>query len=296
MSLRAVAEATAPGKLILAGEHAVVYGAPAIAFAVDRETRVTLRRRPGPTAVDDAPFADARLGAALSAVLPAGGIGVSIASTLPVGRGMGSSAALAIALVRAAATLDGRALTPAEEHAAGFAVEAVFHGTPSGVDHGVCGAGGCVRYRRVDGAPVFARLPVRQGIGFWVIDTGAPGDTAEMVAGVRARRPGIDAALAAIARGVDHLTALWCAGAPAAALGPLLTDNHRLLQDIGVSTPALDAAVSLALAHGAAGAKLCGAGGGGVVLALGSPNAALPAAAAAQGWSAFPVGIAPPRR
>ena len=86
------------------------------------------------------------------------------------------------------------------------------------------------------------------------------------------------------------------AGAPAAALGPLLTDNHRLLQDIGVSTPALDAAVSLALAHGAAGAKLCGAGGGGVVLALGSPNAALPAAAAAQGWSAFPVGIAPPRR
>lgn len=294
MSLPAVAQATAPGKLILAGEHAVVYGAPAIAFAVDRGTTVTLRRRPGPTGITAAPFTDARLGAALAAALPGEGVGVSIESDLPVGRGMGSSAALAIALVRAAAALEGRTLSPAAEHAAGFAVEAVFHGTPSGVDHGVCGAGGCVRYRRSADGPVFARLPARSGLGLWVIDTGAPGETAEMVAGVRARRPAIDPALAAIARLVDRLTALWCAGAPAAALGPLLDENHALLQDIGVSTPALDAAVGLARAHGAGGAKLCGAGGGGVVLAL-SPGPGLAAAAAAQGWAAFPVGIAPPR-
>ncbi len=67
---RQQAVARAPGKLILAGEHAVVYGHPALALAVDRGTTVRLRRRPGPTAIEAADIQDPRLLPGLLTVLP----------------------------------------------------------------------------------------------------------------------------------------------------------------------------------------------------------------------------------
>ena len=250
------------GKLILCGEHAVVYGHPAVAFAVDLATSVTLEARPGPTAIDGA-AADARLTEALRLVLPAEGFCVRVASSVPVGRGMGSSAALAVALVRARAALDGTTLDDDATYAAAMPCERVFHGNPSGLDVAVSVRGGCLRFTR--GVP-----PTLEPLapGPWqvvVLDTGVAGDTAALVAGVASRRPAIDPHIEAIGALVDR-----CCGAlgSPARLGPLLTENHRLLQAIGVSTPALDELVHLALDAGALGAKLAGAGGGGVAFAL----------------------------
>lgn len=280
--------AFAPGKLILLGEHAVVDGHPAIAAAVDRGTTVTLEDRPGPSGIDRSDLVDARLWPALAPLVPPEGVGLGITSDLPVGCGMGSSAALAVALVRALARREGREADFDECWARAFEVERAFHGTPSGIDHTVSALGGVVRYRRVGGRPEVQPLGVPAPLDLVVANTGAPGNTAEMVARVRAR--GAAAEFAAIAELVEAAPAAW------PALGGLFHANHRLLQAIGVSTPALDHACAVMEAAGASGAKLAGAGGGGVAVAVVSADTAeaVRSAAVAAGFEAFLVRVSPP--
>jgi mevalonate kinase len=270
------------GKLILCGEHAVVYGHPALAMAVDRGTTVRLTPRPG-TLEARGDIVDDRLIPALRTVLPADGWQVDIATDLPVGRGMGSSAALAVALIRAESASRGHTPSVDEVFERAFAVERVFHGNPSGLDHAVSARGGLLRYRRGP-PPSFEPLPLPS----WrlvVLDSGVAGDTKQLVAGVASRRPTVDADLDRIGELVLEATA---ALDDPQALGPLLTENHGLLRRIGVSTPQLDDLVALALKAGAVGAKLAGAGGGGVVLALVEDPEPVLRAAAAAGVPAFP--------
>lgn len=250
----------APGKIILLGEHAVVYGYRAIAAAVDLCTTVTLRDRPGPTAIENSSIDDARLAAAFASIVPGEGLGISIESELPVGCGMGSSAALAVATVRALAAREGRQATFAECYEKGFALERVFHGNPSGLDHAVSAMGSPVIYRR--GHPAEG-LPLAKPIRLVVANTGVPGNTAELVAGVKARKPsGELLRLGALA---EMAAARLAMGQP---IGEFLTEAQRLLRKIGVSTPQLDDLCRAMLGAGAQGAKLAGAGGGGIVIAL----------------------------
>lgn len=297
------AEAFAPGKLILAGEHAVVYGHPAIALAVDRGTWVRARRRPGPSGIDASVLrgddgsetsfpADERLRPALATLLPPDGVGLEICSNLPIGRGMGSSASLAVAAVRALARLRGAEASLQTCIERGFAVERVFHGTPSGLDHTVSARGGALWYRREDGELQVQALAL-PALRLVVLDSGVAGNTASLVAGVRARRPGVDPLLARIGALVGELRQALLLE-DLAASGALIDENHALLQQIGVSSPALDALVSLARAAGALGAKLAGAGGGGVVIALVEEAEPLLHAAREAGVTAFPARISPP--
>ena len=258
--------AFAPGKLILMGEHAVVYGHPALAMAVNQGMTVTLTRRDGPTGLDDAGITDPRLQMALTAVLPGSGWGVQIESTLPIGRGMGSSAALAVALARASLAAQGRTETPEAVDDLALKVERVFHGNPSGIDQTVCARGGAIRFRRGPEGPIYNSVDLPD-LPIVVIDSGSAGNTAELVAAVAAQRPEVDPYLAKIGELFD---ATW----PALMSGDLDTigqawhENHWLLRAIGVSTPTLDQITRLATDAGALGAKLAGAGGGGVVIAL----------------------------
>jgi mevalonate kinase len=279
------------GKLILCGEHAVVYGYPALAMAVDRGTTVSLVLCDGETFATDATIDDPRLVPALRAVLPAEGLSVTIRTDLPIGRGMGSSAALAVALVRADAERTGDPLDADRLWDRAMAVERVFHGNPSGLDHAVSAHGGLVRYRRPEGGarPTLEAMPTPS----WpivVLDSGVAGDTKELVAGVASRRPMVDGALSAIGSLVDN--AAKSLDDPS-MLGLVLTANHELLRAIGVSTPDLDALVQLALDEGAFGAKLAGAGGGGVVIALHERPEKLLAAARRRGIAAFVCRISP---
>lgn len=271
--------AWAPGKLLLAGEHAVVYGYPAVAAAVSLGTTVALRDRPGPSGLGDSAIRDARLWPALSTLVPAEGVAVDVASDLPVGCGMGSSAALAVALVRALARREGREATFEECFERAFRVERAFHGTPSGVDHAVSARGGAVRYRRgADGAaPDIAPLAMPAPLRLVVADTGTPGDTAAMVARVRAR--GCAEELRAIGDVAERVAACLRGGGDP---GPLFRENQALLRAIGVSTPALDAACRTMEDAGSSGAKLAGAGGGGVAIAAVSAEAEERVAAAAR--------------
>ncbi len=274
---------TGHGKLILCGEHAVVYGHPALAFAVTLSTTVRLHPHEGPTVVDS-PHADPRVRDALCTVLPEQGLRAEVETDVPVGRGMGSSAALAVAVVRAQhPELEGQALIDAA-----MPIERAFHGNPSGLDVAVSALGGGLLFRR---GPPMSMEPV--ALGDWsvvVLDSGVPGDTRALVAGVAARRPGIDPQLQRIGDLVlearDHLH-------DAASLGALLDENHALLRSIGVSTPALDELVALARRAGACGAKLAGAGGGGVVLAVCDDPEPVLAAARARGIPALAARPAP---
>lgn len=281
----------APGKIILSGEHAVVYGYRAVAAAVSLGTTVTLRERPGPSGIEESDVRDDRLWPALATIVPAEGLGVSIRSDLPVGCGMGSSAALAVATLRALAAREGRVAPFAELFERAFLVERVFHGTPSGVDHAVSALGGVVLYRRE--GPEIAPLPLPSPLHLVVADTGSPGDTATMVAGVRARGP--HAALRRIGAVAEMVSAtLQRGGDP----GPLFRENHRLLRQIGVSTPALDHLCLTLEEAGSTGAKLAGAGGGGVAMGVVRPDtedAVLAAArtVARRAWKVVVAGGAP---
>jgi mevalonate kinase len=287
---------SAPGKVILCGEHAVVHGQPAIALAVTRGTTVDLVARPGPSTLDHSPIDDARLWVGLRTLLPADGLGVQIRTDLPIGRGMGSSAALAVALIRALANREGRQADIEECIRLGFLMERVFHGEPSGIDHTVSAHGGALLYRRTAEGPIWSRLPI-PNLPLVVLDSGVAGDTSLQVAGVRSRLPGAEPLLEMIGALVEDVVGLLSSPTPDLMMvGDLLTANHALLCDLGVSTPRLDTLVELALDNGAWGAKLAGAGGGGVVVALVNDPEALLAAARRQdiaAWAAPSSPVAP---
>lgn len=278
-----MASGSAQGKLIVCGEHAVVYGHPALAIGIDRLTTVTVERTHGPTEIVSEQGVTERLKRAVWATVGDDSFVVTIRSQIPVGRGLGSSAALSVALVRAHAACMGQVLDDETTHARSLAVETVFHGTPSGIDNAVAAHGGLVRFRRTPDGPRWTQLAVPD-LRVVVLDSGLEGDTGSLVAGVRSRNPANSGILEAIGALTDPVqSALEDVG----ALGPLLSQNHALLRQLGVSHDRLDALVAFALDNGATGAKLAGAGGGGVVIAVsGDPNA-LVARADAAGIPSF---------
>jgi mevalonate kinase len=235
---------------------------------------------------------DPRLEKALASLLPAEGLAVEIETTLPIGRGMGSSAALAVALVRALAAREGRTASTEECIERGFVLERVLHGTPSGVDHTVSTLGGIVRFQLRDGQPRIEALPV-PSLPLVVMDSGHSGSTATQVAKVRSQRPRIDGELERIGNLVRQVETLLTRESTLDEIGALLTENHHRLRAIGVSTDRLDQLVRLALDHGALGAKLSGAGGGGVVMALCPEPRELLAVAHRAGIEAFTTQVHP---
>ena len=272
--------AFAHGKLLLFGEHAVVYGEPALAAALTVGVAATVTGRTAARltvpawSIDVAGDADHRVAAALRALraaLPfdASGYDLHLEASLPAGAGVGSSAAMAVASARALAAAAGHLLTPDQLFEAAMAAERVFHGNPSGLDHAVAIHGGLMHFVR--GNPPRMR-PVALGASFrlLVAQVEAGADTGRMVAAVAALReahPVARALCTDIGALVAEAEAALTAG-DHAAVGRLMNLNHGLLSALGVSTAGLDAAVHAARTAGALGAKLTGAGGGGCMVAL----------------------------
>jgi len=355
--------ASAPGKAILIGEHAVVYGTRSIAIAIDLRCEVTLA-----TAEDEADaevtlrLASLRttcrwklatlqalarqhivlatdgsvvaphdepatpctpaLREALRALLPPAVRGdggedavraaaeaflflyVSLCAprgrppqravadaSLPIGAGLGSSAAYSVALVAAmhgwrahcargdrapSAPLDAR--ERAWVNAWAFESERLLHGRPSGVDNAVSAFGGSLAFQEGEVAP----LGATPALPLLLVNTRVPRNTKALVAGVRERREALPAAFDHIF-GAVHELARSCealfrsadaadAAACGARLGALVELNHALLRALGVSHAALERVVDVARAHGLR-AKLTGAGGGGCALVLLDPAA-----------------------
>ncbi|MPV49215.1 MULTISPECIES: mevalonate kinase [unclassified Pseudactinotalea] len=304
---RPVATGAAHAKAILLGEHAVVYGAPAIALPLpDLRAEVTVRSSAVPGihiltdlysgVTSDAPAAIQPVVTALHAALAemlAGtpGIEVHVSSAIPYGRGLGSSAAVAAAVTRAVADLTGHDLSPDTCYDIVQVAERVAHANPSGLDARAVVAGHAIRFERGHATT----LPIAESLTFVIADSGVHGSTMDAVRSVRARFGEDPAAVESLIRRLTEAT-LGAVDDLATGdlhrLGRRMTDGHGALGELGVSSTVLDRFVEDAAAAGALGAKLTGGGIGGCVLALAdSPAqadriaAALRAAGAPRTWT-----------
>jgi len=266
---------TGHGKVILLGEHAVVFGHAAVAAGLPSGVRA--HASPGQGALSapawqlEALVGDDSLpGQAIAKLLgrlnvAPGGLDFWLEAEVPARAGLGSSAAMAVAIARAVAGRTGAG--EAEVLDAVAASESVFHRTPSGIDAAAASRGRLGRFDKQQG---WQDLPLAAPFEICVGVSGKSHDTGELVAQVkdlcdttRVARKLIDATGDVALAGMEAL-----ATGDIPALGRMFNLAHGLLSGVGVSCPELDDMVYTARQAGASGAKLTGAGGGGAVIAI----------------------------
>lgn len=308
MDLRLHPHARAHGKTIVLGEHSVVYGMPALAAGLPGGITLTASPRPDrhePSTLkipawdldlelrveSEHPVTRATLEVLGHCDGPLTGWAIAGESTLLPGAGLGSSAALTVALARLALGPDAEIEAVV---AASLAGERIFHGEPSGLDSQVAARGGLLRFvRGQEPTPVALRQPLT----LLVVPSGVERRTAEQVARVRSRhdrfpglaRPLLEVLGRAVDQGIEALQAH-----DLGTLGEIMQMAHGVLSAFGVSSSVLDGMCSTALRHGALGAKLTGAGGGGCILVLpGADPHPVFAAFVAQGHTPLLVELVP---
>ena len=278
-----------PGKAILFGEHAVVYGQPAIAVPVLQLNATTYVLanpigKPGEVSIE-AP--DIGLFEMLSALgkenpiksainetqkvlkidhLPA--CKISIVSTIPIASGLGSGAAITISLIRALSKFLGQELLDSDVNAIAFEVDKYYHGNPSGIDNTVITYEKPIYFIREN---PFEIIKPMFPINLVIADTGIKSSTREMVNGVRQRRSADEIKYGGFFTEIGSIVAeakISIENGDLQKLGSLMCQNQEILHKIEVSHPTLDRLINLAMKSGALGAKLSGAGGGGNMIAL----------------------------
>jgi mevalonate kinase len=279
-------KASAPGKIILFGEHAVVYGRPALAVPVMQvyaDANVSDSPERGIWIESPAVKLRAELNTLPSThpiaatinnlffllrTSPFPNLNIKISSTIPVASGLGSGAAVTIALTRALSSHLRRAMKDEDVNAFTYDIERLHHGTPSGIDNTVITYAKPVYF--VKGQPI-ETFKVGQPFTFVIADTGIPAPTNESVGDVRRLWLSDTPRWEALFDKIGEIAfAARCAIEVGLYewLGELMNQNHVLLQELSVSSPELDTFVEAARQAGAFGAKLSGGGRGGNMIAL----------------------------
>jgi len=281
-----MSKASAPGKVILFGEHAVVYDQPALAVPVTQvEAEVRIDKIFSPGVRINAP--NIQLNDKLDSLPPShplattvintlsaleagslSNVSILVRSNIPVASGLGSGTAVSVAIIRALAKHLKKDLTDEQVSALAFETEKLYHGTPSGIDNTVVTYAKPVYF--IKGQPIEV-LQVQKPFTIVIGDTGVPASTKESVRDVRVqhhkkpeRYETLFAAVGSIVRTARQLIEN---GMPE-SFGPLMDENHAMLRSMGVSSPELDHLVEAARQAGALGAKMSGGGRGGNMIAL----------------------------
>jgi mevalonate kinase len=287
----ALAKAFAPGKVILLGEHAVVYGQPALAGPLEQGVTVSLEpSKSGVVVLKGAGEGPSLIAHALRKCAQAfhvSNVEVEITGDLPQSVGLGSSAALSVALVRAFASAAQINMRPQGLLDRAMELELEFHGTASGVDHNVSFERKLIRYTKGRrGQPLM--LPRSVEAVVWVVEP--RGSTRERVAELSRLRELDPERSEQIFQSVGRLTDVAVEALESGRFeeaGRAMDANQRHLQELGLSTPGLDRACARLRAMGALGAKLTGAGGGGAVVALFEDADPIVTTLGAEGHRAF---------
>lgn len=273
---------TACGKIILFGEHAVVYGRPALAVPLPQlraRARVEDRtdvgiliqaRNVGRTIHlngkhDDDPL-EVIVRRTLETLQVAGNLKIEIDSDIPLASGLGSGAAVSTAIVRAIAAHFERALSPNEISALVYETEKLYHGTPSGIDNTVIAYEQAIRFVRGE---VSVSFQIAHPLTLAIANTGIASATFNTVGDVRrgweldpARYESIFDQIAQVVR--DSEAAL--ASGENETLGELMNRNQLLLQELDVSSAEIERLIRAGMNAGALGGKLSGGGRGGNVI------------------------------
>jgi len=290
-----IVEASAPGKVILFGEHSVVYKGPAIVLAINKRARVFAEKRN-----DDRIFMDSEdlgysgffigdkyypvkgapwRGRSLTALNLVSrktieklgvesGLNLKFRSEIPSAVGLGSSAAICVATAAAIDGLFGGKLSQEEICALAYEGEKVIHGRPSGVDNNVSTYGGVLKY---EGGVDFEKIILEESPCFIIGNTKQKRSTGRMVqivSELRQRNQLIVDEIIEILGKVSETGLTYLLKHDYKHLGELMDICHGLLNSLGVSTSMLDKLVHASRESGAMGAKLTGAGGGGCMIAL----------------------------
>jgi mevalonate kinase len=275
------------GKVILFGEHFVVHGVPGIVSAIDSATDAEVTQTGNELVIRDERKAakgyaeEKRLQQiesiermlkkmGLDPKLP---LNIWIGGTLPGFSGLGASAASSVAIARAIAEELSMKLTNDQVNQIAYEAEKAYAGNPSGIDNTAATYGGFMWFKKnVAGGPASVeRLSIRKPVEIVIGSTGKVANTKAMVAGVAERKNKNPEKYGQIFKQAEDLA---FAGRKALEsydlkkVGELMNENHRLLQEIEVSSRELDLLVDIAQKQGAFGAKLTGGGGGGCIVAL----------------------------
>lgn len=275
------------GKLILFGEHFVVYKVPALVGAVSAYTdcECEFMDKGGVQVVDERPAVPnykvkkkAEADVAIGLVLKHFGIDTSkrglkltFGGDLCCASGIGASAAQVVSLSRALGLALPKELTLDQINEAGYEGEKGYHGTPSGIDNTAATFGGLLKFQRTDDKPIFEKKQISEPIRIVYASTGITASTTEVVGDVRSKKEADEAWFAGL---LDRYVSLVNQAEAAVdagdlqELGKLLNENHVLCQELTVSCKELDALVMAAREAGAVGAKMSGTGRGGLMIAL----------------------------
>jgi mevalonate kinase len=287
--------ASAPAKVILFGEHFVVYGEPAIVLAIDKRAHVRARLREdqriyiNSTSLGLSGFftgdrfqperggEEARrrlepIKTAAQKVLEVSeektGVDIEVSSQIPVAAGIGSSAAVAAAVAASVSQLLDSKTSKEKIYNVALEAERFIHGTPSGIDPAISTYGGAILFQKGKGiTPLKANVDLPLVVG----DTGMKRSTGDLVAKLgrrRARYPLVINPILKVGGEIVRSAVNALKSGDTRALGELMNVNQGLLSAVGVSNEPLERLIYAARKAGALGAKLTGAGGGGCIISL----------------------------
>lgn len=268
---------SAPGKIYLFGEHAVVYGEPAIGCAIELRTHVRvelcdsiiIQSEIGRTGIDfdKHPYISAVI-EKMREMVPINGVHLKVDSEIPVGSGLSSSAAVTIASIGALNEMFGCGLSLEEIAKMGHEIEIQVQGAASPTDTYVSTFGGIVT------VPDRKKLKTPD-CGIVIGDTGIFASTKELVTNVRKLResyPHLIEPLMSVIGGISKTAEPFFLAGDYSSIGKLMNVNQGLLDALGVNTFELSKLIYSSRGAGAFGAKSTGGGGGGCMVALTAPD------------------------